>query len=242
MGVSVGSDGFRFRWVSVGIRCRCFILCSKCIDVGSVRCFLSGMNIVTYLRVSTELQDHAPQRLELSEYCTRQGWSVAGEYTDTLSGARAERPGLEAMLERCRAGGIEAVCCVKLDRLGRSVINVVTLIADLEVMGVAVICTSQGIDTRAANPCGKMQYQIIAAVAEFEREMIRERTKAGLAVARAAGKKLGRPSPTLIAEPARSGVIAQWRAEGGVGLRRLAERLGGVSVATARMLAMEGGK
>lgn len=197
------------------------------------------MNIATYLRVSTELQDHASQRMELTEYCARQGWTVVGEYTDTISGSKAARPGLDALLAACRAGGIDAVCVVKLDRLGRSVINVVTLIAELEAMEVAVICTSQGIDTRASNPCGKMQYQIIAAVAEFEREIIRERTRAGLAVARAKGKQLGRPSPTLIAEPQRSEVIATWRAEGGTGLRDLAIRLGGVSVATAARFASQ---
>ncbi len=197
------------------------------------------MNTLTYLRVSTEDQTIEPQRLELTEYCARQGWSVIGEYTDTISGSKAVRPGLDAMLERCRAGGVNAVLVVKLDRLGRSVINVVTLIAELEAMGVAVVCTSQGIDTRAANPCGKMQYQIIAAVAEFEREMIRERTKAGLRVARAAGKVLGRPSSRMVPESERGPIVAQWKAEGGRGLRELAVRLGGVSPATASRLAKE---
>lgn len=196
------------------------------------------MNILTYLRVSTEDQTLEPQRLELAGYCARHGWTVLAEYSDVLSGAKAARPGLDSLRVRCEAGGVDAVVVVKLDRLGRSVINVVTLIASLEAMGVAVVCTSQGIDTRSANPCGKMQYQIIAAVAEFEREIIRERTRAGLAVARAAGKQLGRPSPALVGVniPA---VVAGWRADGGVGLRDLAARLGGVSVSTAKRIADE---
>ena len=196
------------------------------------------MNIVTYLRVSTENQDHQPQRIELAAWIQRNAFTAVGEFVDILSGAKAARPGLDAMLARCRAGGVDAVAVVKLDRLGRSVINVVTLIAELEEMGVAVICTTQGIDTRAANPCGKMQYQIIAAVAEFEREIIRERTKAGLVAARARGSVLGRPSNRLIPEPERSRVLALWRSQlqpGGV--RELARRLGGCSPTTAWRLA-----
>lgn len=99
-------------------------------------------------------------------------------------------------------------------------------------MGVAVICPSQGIDTRADNPCGRMQYQIIAAVAEFERAIIRERTRAGLRAARGRGAVLGHPSQKAVPVEQRAGVIAAWRAAG-TGVRDLAIRLGGVSTATA---------
>jgi DNA invertase Pin-like site-specific DNA recombinase len=192
------------------------------------------MNIITYLRVSTDGQDHEPQRMELNGWIERNGFTAVGEFSDTISGAKAARPGLDALMEKCRAGCVDAVAVVKLDRLGRSVINVVTLIADLEKMGVAVICTSQGIDTRESNPCGKMQYQIIAAVAEFEREIIRERTRAGLAVARKNGKVLGRPSKTLIPAAERKAVVDVWLASGRTGgLRGLAAALGGCSPSTA---------
>lgn len=192
------------------------------------------MKILTYLRVSTDDQTLEPQRLELLEWAARNAAEVVAEYSDVISGYTAARPGLDALLAACAAGGVDAVLAVKIDRLGRSVLNVVGLIERLEKMGVGVICPGQGIDTRAANPCGRMQYQIIAAVAEFERSMIRERTRAGLRVARAAGKTLGRPSPKAVPEVERAGVIAAWKAEGGVGLRALATRLGGVSVSTAR--------
>lgn len=177
--------------------------------------------------------------MELREWAARQGAVVVAEYSDVISGAKAARAGLDALLARCTAGGIDAVVAVKIDRLGRSVLNVVGLIERLEGMGVGVICPSQGIDTRKDNPCGRMQYQIIAAVAEFERSMIRERTRAGLRVARAAGKTLGRVSPVAVPVGERSGIIAQWQSEGGVGLRELARRLGGVSVATASKWARE---
>jgi len=192
------------------------------------------MNVIFYLRVSTDDQTLAPQRLELKDHAQRLGAVVVQEYSDVISGATAARPGLDALIARCAAGGVDAVLAVKIDRLGRSVLNVVGLIERLEAMGVGVICPGQGIDTRKDNPCGRMQYQIIAAVAEFERSMIRERTRAGLRVARANGKVLGRPSAKAVAPNLRASVIAQWRAEGGVGLRALASRLGGVSVATAQ--------
>ena len=176
--------------------------------------------------------------MELRAWCERQGWEIAGEYRDVISGSKAERPGLTKMLGACRKGGVGAVVCVKLDRLGRSLLNVVQLIADLEKMGVAVVCTSQGIDTRADNPCGRVTYQILAAVSEFERNLIRERTKAGLAAARKRGAVLGRPS-VLLPEDWKARVRT-WRKEtGGVGVRELARRLGGISSSTAAKLARE---
>jgi putative DNA-invertase from lambdoid prophage Rac len=133
---------------------------------------------------------------------------------------------------------VDAVAVVKLDRLGRSVLNVVRLVEELDGMGVAVICTSQGIDTRKESPCGRMILQIMAAFAEFEKAIIVERTVAGLRVARAAGKVLGRPSRVAIPLEQRAVVIAEWRAAR-TGLRDLAKRLGGVSVATAQKWASQ---
>lgn len=162
---------------------------------------------------------------------------MAAEFSDIYSGAKAVRPGLDALLARCALGGIDAVCVVKLDRLGRSLINVVGLVRNLAGMGVATICTSQGIDTRESSPCGKMIMGVMAAFAEFERDIIRERTVAGLKVARANGRVLGRPSAALVGVDVPA-VIALWEDEcGGIGLRELARRLGGVSVSTAKKLA-----
>lgn len=198
------------------------------------------MNIATYLRVSTDDQTLEPQRIELGEYCARQGWSVVGEWSDVISGGRASRPGLDALVEKCALGGIEAVVVVKLDRLGRSVLNVVGLVGRLQKMGVAVVCSSQGIDTRDSNPCGKMILSVMAAFAEFEKDIIRERTVDGLKAARARGSVLGRRSPTLCAESERKDRVRQW-AEGGRagGVRGLGKLLGGCSSETAARMAKE---
>lgn len=199
------------------------------------------MNILLYARVSTDEQTLDPQWIELREYAARQRWTVTGEFSEVLSGAKAARPGLDAMLARCSAGGVGAVLVVKLDRLGRSVLNVVQLVEKLDAMKVGVVCVSQGIDTREGSSCGRMILGVMAAFAQFERDLIRERTRAGLRAARAAGKVLGRMS--VLAPPEvnqRALVVDAWRNEtGGRGVRRLAKMLGGVSLATAAKWAKE---
>lgn len=199
------------------------------------------MNIAIYARVSTEGkrgpdgqrlkgQTVDPQLLELRQYALAQSWTVVGEWTDVMSGTRAARPGLDAMLVKCRSGGIDAILVVKLDRLGRSLINVISLIGELDKRGVGVICSSQGIDTRKNSPCGRMILQIMAAFAQFERALISERTVAGMANARARGVKLGRPNPALVPVEERRGVVELWRMRGRPGgLRGLGRMLGGVS-------------
>jgi len=207
--------------------------------------------VAIYARVSTEGkmgtdgqrlkgQTVDPQLLELREWCARMKWTVVGEWTDVMSGTKAARPGLDALLSKCETGEIDAVVVVKLDRLGRSLLNVVKLVEDLDELGVAVICTSQGIDTRKDSPCGRMILQIMAAFAEFEKSLISERTIAGLAAAKARGSIVGKVSPVGPVGDARAVVIADWRTRtGGKGLRLLAKMLGGVSIATAAKWARE---
>lgn len=205
--------------------------------------------VAIYARVSTEGmkgpdgtrlkgQTVDPQLLELREYCARQGWSVVGEWTDVMSGTLAARPGLDSMLVAAARGDVDTVVVVKLDRLGRSLLNVVRLIETLDSKGVAVICTTQGIDTRKSSPTGRFVMQLMAAFSELERAIISERTKAGLKAVRARGVTLGKPSQALAGVPDVPGVIAAWREQtGGKGLRELARRLGGCSTATAARLA-----
>ncbi len=194
------------------------------------------MKCVTYCRVSTEGQTIEPQRIELADYATRRGWTVLREFSDVISGGKTSRAGLGALMAAVEAGEIEAVLVVKLDRMARSLSHFAQLVALLDRAGVALIATSQGIDTSKDNPAGRLQMHVLAAVAEFERSLIRERTVAGLTAARARGSKLGRPSAILAGKDV-PGIVSKWRESGNETVRELARMLGGVSTATAWRIA-----
>ena len=124
------------------------------------------------------------------EYCKVRGWQPPMILRDAASGASSSRPGLEQMLAQVRAGGVHQVVTYKLDRLGRSLTHLAIIVGELQMRNVALICTSQGIDTSKQNPVGQLQLGVLMAVAEFERALIKERTLAGLEVARKKGKRL----------------------------------------------------
>ncbi len=113
-------------------------------------------------------------------------------YEDKITGTSSTRPELEKLIADCRSGKIENFLVWKLDRLDRSLQHRVHVIGELTRLKIPLICTSQGIDTSETNPAGKLQLHVLAAVAEFERELIVERTKSGLERAKASGVKLGR--------------------------------------------------
>lgn len=146
-----------------------------------------------YARVSTaDRQDVTVQLDELRAAARARSFVVAGEFLDRgVSGARDRRPGLDAMLERVRAGEIDVVMFCALDRLGRSLRHLVTLMDELRDRGVDIVCTRQPIDSTSA--VGVLIYQVLGAVAEFERSLIRERVKLGVRAAMARGKQVGRP-------------------------------------------------
>ena len=152
--------------------------------------------IALYYRVSTDDQSIDPQRLELHEYCKRRGWRVAAEYSDTASGANFTQAGFDGLMKAVRKRKIDVILCVKLDRLGRSLPHLAQIISELDGNGVALVCSSQAIDTSDENPAGRLIMHVLMAVAQFERSLIQERTRAGLRVARAKGVRLGRP-PSL---------------------------------------------
>jgi len=139
--------------------------------------------VIGYARVSTEDQNLDLQRDAL----TRAG--CARIYEDRMSGAKAARPGLRLALEVARAG--DQLVVWRLDRLGRSLSDLITLIRSLQERGVELRSLTEGIDTGTIN--GKFTFHLFAALAEFERALLRERTQAGLAAARARGRKGGRP-------------------------------------------------
>lgn len=150
------------------------------------------MNTALYIRVSTTDQTTASQEHELRTYCERRGWQDVQVYSDQISGVKFVRPALDSLMAAVRAGKVERVVVFKLDRLGRSLPHLALILDELGRHGVALIATSQGIDTSNSNPVGRLQLNVLLAVAEFERELIRERVNAGLAAARARGVKLGR--------------------------------------------------
>ena len=144
-----------------------------------------------YVRVSTTDQTLENQLPELRRYAEARGWSVR-EYADEgVSGTAQRRPALDQLVTDARRRRLDVLVCWRLDRLGRSLKHLVTLLDDLAVLGVAFVSLHEGID--ATTPAGKLQMHILAAIAEFERARIAERVVAGLERARRQGKQLGRP-------------------------------------------------
>ena len=152
------------------------------------------MRVAIYLRVSTDRQTTDSQAIELREYCARRGWDEAREFSDTASGAKCSRSGLDSLMKEVRRGRVDVIVAYKLDRLGRSLAHLAQLIGEMAAHRTALVIPAQGIDTSASNPASQLQLNILMAVAEFEREIIRERVNSGLRAARARGAILGRPS------------------------------------------------
>ena len=149
--------------------------------------------VAVYLRVSTENQHHDSQESELQDYCQRRGWNRTECFLDTASGAKQDRSGLNDLMQKVRRGKVDIVLAFKLDRIGRSLSHLAQVLAELQANRVALVVPSQGIDTSNGNPAAHLQLNILAAVAQFERELITERVKAGVAAAKARGVKMGRP-------------------------------------------------
>lgn len=149
------------------------------------------MNLALYARVSTVDQRSGPQLERLHEYAQRRE-AQAVEYLDHgVSGARVARPALGRLLEAARRREVDAVVVTRLDRLARSVRQLCDLAAELEAVGVDLVVLDQSIDT--STPSGRFLFHTLGAVAELERELIRERVVAGVAAARRRGSRLGRP-------------------------------------------------
>jgi DNA invertase Pin-like site-specific DNA recombinase len=153
------------------------------------------------------------QLRELREYCERRGLQIVGEYTDVgVSGSKDSRPELNRLMANAKQRRFDSICVWKLDRFGRSLRHLVNALADLESLGVAFISIKDNLDL--STPSGRLMFQIIGAMAEFERTRIQERVRAGLRNARVKGKRLGRPK--RIVDAARIGRLRSqgrsWRA------------------------------
>lgn len=148
--------------------------------------------IALYARVSTLDQHVEPQLHALRGYAEARGFEIAGEYLDEgVSGAKDRRPALDRLVADARRRRFDVLAITKLDRLARSVRHLTTLAAELEALGVGLVVLDQAIDT--TTPAGRLLFNVLGSIAEFERDLIRERTRAGLAAARRRGKRLGRP-------------------------------------------------
>jgi DNA invertase Pin-like site-specific DNA recombinase len=170
-------------------------------------------NVAIYTRVSTAGQTAENQRRELAGYIGERGW-CAVEYTDTLSGTTDRRPGLDSLLKDAKRRKFSAVVVWSLDRMGRSLPHLVSLIAELESLGIAFVSFKEGLDLSTA--AGKLQMHILAALVSSERERLRERTVAGLERARSQGKHIGRPRTRPVAANAPEGTVRELAARWGV--------------------------
>jgi len=146
-----------------------------------------------YARVSTMDQSCKMQLTELNAYNERSGWQTVEYVDEGVSGAKRSRPALDRLMKDAQLKKFDAVICWKLDRFGRSMIHLIENVQQLDRLGIRFIAPSQGIDTDQKSPTGRLILHILAALAEFERELIRERVKAGVAEAQRQGKHCGRP-------------------------------------------------
>src|SRR5947208_7620450 len=153
------------------------------------------MRAAIYARVSTFDQEPENQLQELRRYVEARGWTAV-EYVDRgVSGAKDRRHALDQLLADARRRRFDVVLCWRLDRLGRNLKHLITLLDELQALRVAFVSLAEGID--ATTPAGKLQMHILGAIAEFERARIQERVRAGLARVRASGGRLGRPRAVL---------------------------------------------
>jgi DNA invertase Pin-like site-specific DNA recombinase len=177
------------------------------------------MRVALYARVSTLNGQHPEMQLsELREYCSRRDWQIIAEYVDEgISGSRERRPQLDRLMADAHRRKFDAVLVWKIDRFGRSLRHLVNALADLDAYGVAFVSLRDNIDL--STPSGRLMFQVIGAMSEFEKSLIQERVRAGLRNAVARGVRLGRPKRTVDATE-----IARLRASG-ASWREVAERM-----------------
>lgn len=185
--------------------------------------------VALYARVSTDQQTTENQLKELRAVARRMGWRLDGEYVDRgISGAkgREQRPAFDRMLKAAACREFDIIMAWSVDRLGRSLQHLVSFLGEIHAKGIDLYLHQQGMDS--TTPAGKALFQMCGVFAEFERAMIQERVKAGLARARAQGKKLGRPRISAQVERA----ILKAR-DKGKGVKKIAREIG-VGVGTVQ--------
>lgn len=194
--------------------------------------------VAIYLRVSTKGQSVENQRRELQAVAKRSGWKIVEAYQDAgISGAkgRDKRPGFDRLLKDATRRQFDLVASWSVDRMGRSLQDLVVTLSELHSLKIDLYLHQQAIDT--TTPAGKALFQMMGVFAEFEREIIRERVRAGLARARASGTKLGRrPVGADVEERIRN------LRGSGMGMLRIARELGIGTSVVQRVVADDGSK
>jgi DNA invertase Pin-like site-specific DNA recombinase len=179
------------------------------------------MKAALYMRVSTKGhgQNTDTQALALREYAERRGFVIEAEYSDEgISGSKDRRPQLDRLMADARKRRFDAVLVARFDRFARSTKHLVLALEEFSSLGIDFISLNESIDT--STPMGKMVFTIVAAVAELERSIIKERVVMGLARAKGQGKRLGRPQKFV------SETKVQQLAADGLSLREIGDRVG----------------
>jgi DNA invertase Pin-like site-specific DNA recombinase len=184
---------------------------------------MAHLRAALYARVSTnDRQDPDLQLRELRDHAGVRGWKVIDEYVDKgHSGAKDSRPALNRLMADARRRKFDVIAVWKLDRFGRSLRHLVNALADLESLRVTFVSLRDGFDL--TTPTGKLTFQLVGAMAEFERNIIVERVRAGMANAKRKGKRIGRPRRHAIEVDMRS---VRARRAAGESLRSIARDLG----------------
>jgi DNA invertase Pin-like site-specific DNA recombinase len=183
-----------------------------------------GVRAALYARCSTydKGQDPELQLQPLREYCQRRGFEIAGEYVDNgVSGTKDSRPQLDRLFAAARKRQIDIILVWKLDRFGRSLKQLVTALDELSGLRIGFISYQDNLDL--TTPQGRLMFHIIGAMAEFERELIRERVRAGLDNAKRKGKRLGRkPTPPID----RDKIVSLFQNDSSLSVRKIAKKVG----------------
>lgn len=190
--------------------------------------------VALYLRVSTDGQTTEHQRRELEEWAHRAGWTVVETYADEgISGAkgRDKRPALDRLLKDATRRKFDVVAAWSVDRLGRSMLDLLNFLKELQAANIDLFLHQQALDT--TTDTGKLMFGMLGLFAEFERSMIQRRVRVGLETAKAKGVKLGRPKASAEKEASIAELLAQ-----GLGQQAVAKRLG-CGVSTVRRVASQ---
>jgi DNA invertase Pin-like site-specific DNA recombinase len=160
---------------------------------------------------------------ELREFCHRRGWNIAGEFIDHgVSGTQDTRPALDQLMQNCRKRLVDAVIVYRYDRFARSLRHLVNALSEFDSLKIHFISLHEGVDT--STPNGRLIFGIFATIAEFERELIRDRIRSSLELARARGKTLGRPKTVCKLNEEQVRQLKKEHSQGKASLRALARK------------------